>query len=165
MKKFVGLVAMVALVGCTNGDSPTGPSPVQNSQSFSEVEQQTTPVAPAPQQTLVPGFWQDHVNFDTNGNLTINNPNAESYDGQYCYFVNGPHPQERLFAGETHVNGGHNRSFNVPDLAEKLENDTCEPITVSVQGDAGAGTFSCNNPLAGLPTLEPQTSTLTFTSM
>jgi hypothetical protein len=102
--------------------------------------------APTPAPTPLPdGYWQKRVNFGTDGSLTIQGGN-EPYKGEYCYFVNGPHPQKLLFEGTTKVAANHSRSYAVPDLASMLENDTCEPIKVGIQSDAGAFTFDCSNP-------------------
>lgn len=153
-----GVLLTLALLiyGCDgSSNSPTSTTPV----TVPTVEVAATPgpeASPAPAQEwttpeLADGFWQKHVTFDKQGNLSIQNSTESNYDGQVCYFINGPHPQTRLFKDTTHVQAGHFGGRSVPDLAEEpaalaLGADSCEPVTVRVQGDAGAGSFDCNNP-------------------
>ena len=146
------LTFAVVLVAC-NGDSPTGPSPVPDaavSPSGGQVASGTTAPAPVADATPDPnqnqGPWQEHVSFDDHGNLTINVPGTTAYDGQYCYFINGPHPQDRLFVANAKVQAGHSKTFSVPDLASMIEApEGCE-VRTEIQADAGAFSFDCDNP-------------------
>ena len=140
-------IVILLLVGCGGSGDTVGPSRdvytpevAQSTPAAQPVE--PTAAAPAPQ---VSDYWQKRVYFGNNGGLTIN-ADDKVYNGERCYFINGPHPQEKLFESPTTAPANHAQSFDVPDLASLIENDTCDPMTVGIQADAGAGTFDCSNP-------------------
>jgi len=146
MKKYFAVAVIAALSFACGGDSPSGPSHIDaNSNGIvtsSSVQDPVPTATPDPNQNQGP--WNKHVSFDAQGNLTINVPGTEDYEGEYCYFVDGPHPQNRLWKGTTFVKAGHSKTFPVPELVVETVS-ACE-VSVRIQADAGAGSFNCDNP-------------------
>jgi hypothetical protein len=65
------------------------------------------------------------------------------YEGEYCFFRNGEHPQDLLWEGKTRVEHGHFKTFPAPDFSTMFKGE-CGKI--SIQADAGAYSFDCTNP-------------------
>jgi len=164
---ILSVLALIMTYTQSCGDSPTAPSPARTQTSTTSTppsSQATTPAEPVADATPDPNApqtpegsdWKGYVKFDDQGNLSIFNPLTEKYQGEYCYFLNGPHPQTRLWAGETSVLPGHAKNFPAPDLAalidwQALGKEQKEPVCeAEIQSDAGHKSFDCDRNSANL---------------
>jgi len=145
MRKILALLVPIGLLavlfGC-QGDDPAAPRPNPPTIESTVIAPEADPIVVSPPETEFSGKLSDYISFDSKGNLTINNPTSSTYEGEFCYFWDGPHPQDLIWEGNTKVLPGQHRVYPVPSI--KLPEGECG--NKAVQGDAGAFSFDCSHP-------------------
>ena len=145
--KMVAVCTLIVATGiwACNSDSGSDSGVMGPSVTSSSSATSSTAPAPAPAVAPTPSPNQNPLSAtaDAQGNVTINNTGAGRYEGQICYYWNGPHPQT-LAQEPTEVNivAGHSKSFPFPDLTFEVEGTDCS-VTKDIQLDVGF--IKCTN--------------------